>query len=55
MPSPSTSRFIRLNKPHTATASCSALPSLLRNMIYAYPTLHRAIEDALRSLAHSTL
>ena len=27
----------------------------LRNMIYAYPTFHRAIEDALRSLADSTL
>jgi hypothetical protein len=27
----------------------------LRNMMYAYPTFHRAIEDALRNLAHSTL
>jgi pyruvate/2-oxoglutarate dehydrogenase complex dihydrolipoamide dehydrogenase (E3) component len=26
----------------------------LRNMIYAYPTFHRAIEDALRSLANCT-
>jgi hypothetical protein len=23
----------------------------LRNMIYAYPTFHRAIEDALRNLS----
>ena len=26
----------------------------LRNMIYAYPTFHRAIEDALRDLAEGT-
>jgi pyruvate/2-oxoglutarate dehydrogenase complex dihydrolipoamide dehydrogenase (E3) component len=27
----------------------------LRNMMYAYPTFHRAIEDALRNLAHGIL
>ncbi|HEY5989006.1 MAG TPA: hypothetical protein VIV12_21885 [Streptosporangiaceae bacterium] len=26
----------------------------LRTMIYAYPTFHRAIEDALRDLANRT-